>query len=187
MTVHSTPLKSWVRSARRVNAIELEIMTLRYDLDGALEAGQYGLAWWSAQELFTFAVELWLAGADVESPAEEDPVERACAALDAVRRVNPGLADDAWELWLRPQPPADGTRRAVEETLAFAEQRLGLAWALSRQQTVLRWAASTSTLRAVARHLGMAASEDWYVGVSDAPDTDWYGEIVATLEAEGGS
>ncbi|MET7369770.1 hypothetical protein ABZS61_28665 [Streptomyces sp. NPDC005566] len=184
MTAHSTPLKSWVRSRRRVNTIELKIMALRYDLDGAVEAGQHGLAWWSAQELFTFAVELSLIESGVESPSMEDPVERVCGALDSLHRVNPELAEAAWELWLRPQPSQEEMGRALDETLAFIEQRLGLPWVLSRQQAVLRWAASTSALRAVAKHLGMAASEDWYVGASDAPDLDWYSEIVATLEAE---
>ena len=87
-------------------------------------------------------------------------------------------------LWLRPQPPDAEIRRGLDATLAFVEHRLGLPWVVSRQQAVLRWAASPSVLRAVAKQLGMAASEDWYVGASDTPDLDWYGEIVATLEAE---
>lgn len=184
MTVPSMPLKSWVRTKRGVNALELEIMALRYDLDGALEAGQYGLAWWSGHALLTTAVELSLAESGVELRSHEDPVERACAVLDALHRVNPGLAEATWELWLRPQPSEDEILRALDETLAFIEQRLGLPWVLSRQQVVMRWASSTSVLRAVAKQLGMAASEDWYVGASDSPDLDWYSEIVATLEAE---
>ncbi|MGW2116639.1 hypothetical protein [Streptomyces zhihengii] len=184
MTVHSVPLKGWVRTKRGINALELHIMSLRYDLDGALEAGQYGLAWWAGQNVLTAAVELSLAEAGAELPAQEDPVERACAALDALRRTNPELAGAAWELWLCPQPPDAEIRRGLDETLAFVEHRLGLPWVVSRQQAVLRWAAGTSVLRAVAKQLGMAASEDWYVGASDTPDLDWYGEIVATLEAE---
>ncbi|MFB8140887.1 hypothetical protein [Streptomyces parvus] len=185
MTVHNTPLKGWLRTKRGINALELEIMALHYDLDGALEAGQHGLAWWTGHAMLTTAVELSLAESGVDVGSQEDPVEQACAALDALHRVNPELAGAAWELWLRPQPPEDEIRQAIDGTLTFIEQRLGLPWALSRQQVVMRWASSTSVLRAVAKRLGMAASEDWYVGASDSPDLDWYGEIVATLEAEG--
>ncbi|MEU1470970.1 hypothetical protein ABZ434_22405 [Streptomyces sp. NPDC005761] len=184
MTVHSLPLKGWVRTKRRVNAIELDVMALRYDLDGALDAGQYGLAWWAGQAMLTAAVELSLVESGVELRGQEDPVERACSALDALHRVNPVLAQATWELWLRPQPSEGEVQRALDEILAFIEQRLGLPWVLSRQQVVMRWAASTSVLRAVAKQLGMAGAEDWYLGGSDSPDLDWYSDIVATLEQE---
>ncbi|WP_328904145.1 hypothetical protein OHR86_33005 [Streptomyces sp. NBC_00441] len=184
MSPHSVPLKTWLKARRAVNALHLELMALNYDLDGALASGQYGLAWWTQQNMLTTAVELSLSEAGTEVPPSADPLDRAFTSLDLLRRAGPERAATAWELLLRTQPQDSEVREESARTLAFIEHGLGLPRALTRQGAVREWAESTALLRAVAKHVGVARSDTWYLSRETGPDTDWYSDVLAVLADE---
>ncbi|MEV0008962.1 hypothetical protein AB0M10_18390 [Streptomyces sp. NPDC051840] len=184
MPVRDASLKDWLRAERAVNGHHLEIMGLHYDLTGALAAGQHGLAWSAQQSLLVETLRVRLAYAGVACRTAGDRVTRAFAVMEATAAMDAALADDAWELWLRPMPPDDEIPEALEEVRCFVADRLGLPWARDRAAAVRRWAENTNDLRTVARRLGMAQSDDWYVSEKPESTPDWYAEVLAALEAE---
>jgi hypothetical protein len=188
LMVDSQSLREWLRTRRQINHLHLTLMTLRYDLDGAMDAQQPTLAWRSQAELLCTGVHLFLARSGVAVPAghQDDRVDGACRVMAALERVHPELSDQAWHLLLRPIPPHEQLAGEIERTLAFAATRLGMPWVASRRDTVVQWAADTRLLRSVAKRFGIAQSDDWYLSAdgTSAPGTDWYDEVIASLEQE---
>jgi hypothetical protein len=189
MTVEIRPLKEWLVRRRTVNQCREVMMALRYDLDGAMAAGQLGLAWRTQEEMLGTGGQLYLAALGVAGSdgREDDRMDRLLRVLDVLARIDPALGAEAWRLWLRPVPPATQLPFEVDRTLRFLDQRLGVGGLSSRRESVLTWAADTRTLRAVGKQFGLAQSDDWYVAAQDAeaPDGDWYADVLASLDREG--
>lgn len=176
--------RDWLRRRRSVNDLNRWIMGLHYDLEGALEAEQRGLAWRSQEELLGAAVQLYLVRVGVETVRNpDDRIDRIAARLETLERVQPSLAAEAWQLWMRSVPPLSSLRPEIDRTLEFIRQRLELPWLSSRRDSVLTWADDTRSLRLVARQFGIAQTDDWYV-TADPQSTDWYKEIITRLDQE---
>jgi hypothetical protein len=186
MSLANAPIRSWLKGQREFNELHLEMMTLWYDLDGARSTGQTGVAWWAQQRLLVAAVRLLLREAGVALALAREELERAFLALEALRRVNPALSDEVWDLWLRPLPAQEELAHETDRTLRFIGNKLDAPWAVTRQGTVARWADSTRALRTVAQRLGIAQANSWYLSASSDPGADWYQEVLAVLADERG-
>ncbi|WP_144122628.1 hypothetical protein [Catellatospora sichuanensis] len=184
MSVVAKPLKTWVKEHSDLNYEHLATMALRHDLDGALDAGQLGLAWWAQQQMLLNSVVLFLADAGITVPWSEDRLDRAMQAMQLLEGLNPALADQVWQRWLAPIPPVDDLVHEIDRTMELITSGLKVPFASSRDETVIKWATSTKIVRTVAQQLGIAQRDDWYVSdptVSE-PELDWYGEVLKTLE-----
>jgi hypothetical protein len=187
MAVNSAPLKEWLRTKRTVNDLYQIMMSLRYDLDGATDAGQLGLAWRTQEELLRVGVELHLCQVGVQLPArqDDDRLDRGFRVMEALERMDPARAAEAWRLWLHPIPPPDLLTEQIHRTLSFLVDELGHAWLRSRRETVLAWASDTEVLRAAAKAFGVAQSDDWYLSATPGSSTeDWYQEVLDSLDEE---
>jgi hypothetical protein len=181
MWVTTAPLTGWLRNQRRIAALRVDIMTLWFDLEGALAADQGTLAWWTQERLLLSGLALYLTTVGVAVPDHADRLERAFAALGALAAVDESLSHEAWLLWLRPMPD-DGLRGEIQRTLDFLVHRLGLA-VDSRATATRAWADDVRALREVAKSLGIAQSDDWYLRSDDLPvqQEDWYMDVMETL------
>jgi hypothetical protein len=189
MRTDSESLRDWLKAKSLINDLHRAVMSARYDLDGALDSGQLGLAWRSQENLLHLGLHLYLvrAGVSVTQSLSDERIDRAVHLLESLRRVQPSLCGAAWDLLLRPVPPAERLPAELDRTLAFLQRDLHLPWISSRQETVLRWADDTRVLRALAREFGIAQSDEWYLNsTSPGKPTDWYGDLVRTLEEEQG-
>lgn len=182
--MRDTPLREWLKEHRETNNWYMELMALSYDLEGALDADQPGLAWWTQEDMLVKGLRLFLLEAGCPVPPVRDRVEHIFDAVEVLGRTNPALAGKVWDLLMRPAPEAAQLRPEIDRTLRLLAEDLGFPWVLRREEAVLRWAASTSILRTVAAGLRMAQADDWYLGDSATPDLDWYSQVVRTLEEE---
>lgn len=183
MLATSEPIMAWLRRQRRHVELELDMMAFRYDLDGALAADQYGLAWLARQDLLITAVELHLRGCGVTPPSSVDYPERMCVLLQALTRLDAVRGEQVWQL-LETPAPVEGTdlRAAIELTLRYMSDDLAVRAADSRNGAVLAWADATKLLREVAQGLGMAQSDDWYLqGGDGTSQLAWYDEVLSVL------
>lgn len=176
-------MRTWLKSLRTVNDAHLSIMTLSYDLEGALAADQPSLAWWAQERVLLESVRLFTLEADIEVDGI-DEVDESFRRLERLSALNPALAERAWQLWMRSLPGREDLQAAVEETFTFVREDLGLPWALDRSSAVLRWAESTQVMRAVARNLGIAQTDDWYLTSADGADGSWYDDVLRALESD---
>ena len=188
MTVHSEPMMTWLRRQRRTVELELELMAFHFDLDGALGAGQLGLAWLARQDLLIAAIELHLRERGSEPASGADRPERICLLMRALATSDARLADDAWRLLDEPIAPGiEQIRQAVARSLTFMTRTLGVPAAQSRDTAMRAWADAIALLRSVARSLGVAQAEDWYLSDSDTDGhLGWYDEVMNLLESSAG-
>lgn len=187
MTVYTESVMLWLRRQRTTVQLQLQIMASLFDLEGALDAEQPGLAWAARQDLLAAAVEMHLHFRGIpREPAADEP-ERICLLLHALARVDGALAEEAWAL-LEEQAPldADQRQRDLERTTAFMTGPLAIAAAASRDAATRAWAEAIKLLRDVAKRMGIAQAEDWYLPDGDAQGRlDWYDEVINLLDAKG--
>jgi len=184
MLVRNEPAMNWMRRQRRAVDLELDMMAARFDLEGALEAGQWELVWMARQELLVAAAEIHLRGRGVEPVKGADITETTWLLLDRLAQVDAALAQRVWALLEQPAPLTEpGLRAAVDDATAFMVTTLAVPSAVSRDAAVRGWADAIKLLRSVARELGgMAQSDDWYLSDSDPGERlDWYDEVLGTL------
>jgi hypothetical protein len=188
LSTGSQPLRDWLQVRRHVNELYLTMMSWRYDLDGAVEARQVGLAWHALGGMTSTGVQLYLlrAGVDIRNQPE-GRMDRTLHQLNALAHVHPALAGEAWQYWLRPVPNVDELPPEIDRTLTLLRDGLGLPWVSTRRETVLQWAHDTRSLRQVAKEFGLAHSDDWYLSAVsiNSPDFDWFREVVDSLYQEG--
>lgn len=183
MLTTTEPIMDWLRRQRRQVELELDMMAFRYDLDGALAADQYGLAWIARQDMLITAVELHLRERGVTPTGWMDHPDRMCTLLRVLSELDPVRGEQAWQHAEAAAPlDAEQLRAAVDRTLRFLTHDLAVASAGSRGDAVLAWADGTKLLREVAAGLGMAQSDDWYLRDGDGTgQLAWYDEVLAAL------
>jgi hypothetical protein len=169
-----------------VNDLQQELMSLSFDLDGALAAGQLELASWARENLLSAAVALFLSQADVSVPDNIKTAEARIGILDRLRSVNPDLARRMEELLVRPMAAdVEGAQEDLSEVRLFLSEKLGVE-ASTRRAAVTTWAEGVRTLREVAAVLGVAGADSWYLAdQTGGSERDWYDDILASIDAEG--
>lgn len=173
---------SWLTEQRRESQRQQWLMSQKFDLDGALATGQPELAARSCQHVLLMAVELYLCriGIPYEVVLEDGRSDGALAVMAALRRADGRLADDVWDLVLLPAPESlADVEPQVRRVLDFVAERLGVS-AQERSSAIRSWADSVDLLRTVAKRLGLAGSDDWYV--HDGGPDDWYAQVMGVLE-----
>lgn len=185
MITRSHALGPWLRARKDANGIELDLMALLFDLEGALDAQQLGLAWISQEQILNHALRLYVAQRDPAAPsvAGYSP-DHVAASIELVARWNAPLAARAWELVLRPvQLTPEGVEAAVAQTLAFVTHELHVAAGGSRAGATRAWAEGVDTLRRVAAKAGLAGSESWYLPTPDGEHgaAEWLDDVLSTL------
>jgi hypothetical protein len=176
------PLSAWLKARRRQNNLQLNLMGAMFDLEGALDAGQLGLAWVSQEALLTMGCTLHALQRGLAVPESADELEVACAALEALAAVDAEAAGKAWRLWLRPIPDVSELPAEIGRTVEFLSSDLGLRAAVSRAAATRAWAEGIDTMRRVAGVIGLAQSDDWYLpGGGDDSGQGWYENVLASI------
>lgn len=180
-------LMSWLKHERDNNQLWLWLMGEKFDLDGASASNQPELAWRAVQNLLLLAVELYLHRRGVRyQDIGDDPADRACVILDTLDSVNNSLAAEAWELllWSNGADLASQVQRIHD----FTAERLDVPMA-SRASTIRAWADGVEMLRDLARGLGLARSDSWYLQEETSPDEQigWYEEVLSLLDQHQGA
>lgn len=177
-------LAGWVRARKDANDLDLALMALQFDLEGALDAGQFGLAWISQERILQISLQLYVAQRDGETPSSANDMVAVTACVDRIEKWNAPLAERAWELLLRsPALTPDEVGRAAAEALTFISEDLGISAVATRTGATRAWAEGVDTLRRVAAHAGLAASGSWYIPRPDGEaDLSWLDDVLSTLE-----
>ncbi|MEV0134022.1 hypothetical protein AB0H83_36855 [Dactylosporangium sp. NPDC050688] len=185
MSARGDSLLEWVKSQRDANAHQQELMSHWFDLDGAVRAGQWELAWRARQGLLMEAIELFLHERGVRLPGSLDVTEQLCIALDAVAALNPALADTLWDLVLRDGPSDElAMRREVDEMLRVVRSELSIPLS-DRLDSIEMWADGVRVLREVAAGMRLTGSDAWYLSAADpSAQLGWYDEVLALLEEQ---
>jgi len=181
----AVPLVEWLRAQRRSNELQLELMTERFDFDGAIAAGQAELAWWAALRIVTAAARLYLYERGVDCPGGLDWAGDTRTMVDRLGALDPSLADELWGCLLQPAPSSiDDVRRTATAIMRLANERFH-ARQLDRDSSVREWAEGTRLLREVALELQIAGADKWYLRSEDSSSTglSWYDEVIAQLVA----
>lgn len=183
MLVQTQPTMTWLRRQRREVELELGLMASQFDLDGALAAGQLGLAWMTRYSLLYTAVDLHLRRRGVECEPLADDADQVCRLMDCLDRLDPALGAEVWlRLEERCPDTEQETRLAVADATRFIAETLGVREAASREAAVRAWADAIRLLREVAHGMGLAQSDDWYLHEdSSASQLDWYDEVMGAL------
>lgn len=179
------PLLDWLRRQRRLNELQLELMTERFDFDGAMSAGQLELAWWAMSRIVTTAARLYLYERGVSCLEGLDAPGNTRLMVERLAALDPGLAEELWQFLLQPAPSTiDGVRRAASVGMRLANERFR-AKQLDRDASVREWADGARLLREVAVGLGIAGADKWYLrsDESSAEELSWYDEVIAQLAA----
>jgi hypothetical protein len=178
----ATPLFDWLRRQRRLNHLQLELMTERFDLDGAAAADQPELVWWATLRIVAAAVRSYLMERGVTCQEGVDWSANTQTLLGELASIDAALADEVWELLLRPAPRATPDLvRASADALQLAITRLG-AKQLDRATSIRDWADGVRLLREVAVSLGIAAADSWYLTTNDVGhELSWYDEVMSHL------
>lgn len=153
----------------------LEIMTLMYDLDGALEAGQLGMARYTAVSLLDASVALWLRERNIALPDFEHPQARARVALRLLGAVNADLADRVSHLYTAQVPTEDRAVTAHCRTVLGTVGELTGYRAAGLNASVRGWADSAQAVRAMCERLGVPVS-DFYWAPPEAES--WYSDVL---------
>jgi hypothetical protein len=180
----AVPLIDWLRRQRRLNELQLELMTERFDFDGAVSAGQPELAWWAMLRTVAAAARLYLYERGVGCPEGSDWTSNTRAMLEQIASLDPTLANELWQRLLQPAPATmDDLVREASAGLRFANDRFQTEQ-LDRDATVRGWADGVRLLREVAAGLKIAGADKWYVHANDASaGLSWYDEVMAQLTA----
>ena len=156
----------------------LEIMALLYDLDGALEAGQAGLARFTAISLIEASVALWLRERGITVPSFASislTSARARVALSLLAGVNDDLAQQVSALYRAALPPGMAAVRAFcQVAIALVGELTGYA-DVSPDSVVSGWADLAQAVRALCDRMGVPLN-DFYWAPPGAQT--WYGDAL---------
>lgn len=177
------PLTDWLRNGRGISTLCMEMLAHWFDLEGALEAQQAELAWWTQERLLFIGIRLHIADVTgTDSAKGTDRAEADYGALDALLMLNEELGKEAWCLCSR-NVPADlaELKSETQLTVDFLRHKLHVPVG-SRTDAIRQWADSAKVLREMARMLGIAGSDEWYLRDEQADDVgDWYQEVMRSL------
>jgi hypothetical protein len=153
----------------------LEIMCLTYDLDGAVDAGQVGLARYTATSLLDAAVACWLRERGVAVPTFAHVPARARVALSILEAVNPDLAGRVSAAYRGVAPPtADAVRAHCDDVLGLVGELLGYGVGGLRS-AVCGWVESARETRRICEQLGVPVKEFYWT----PPDAEtWYSDVL---------
>ena len=145
-----------LKRLRRITDLEQALWRYRFDLDGALSAGQYELAWSSRDQLLIRGLELYLRSSGVGLPVAPDSVQHVCTLMRHLLVIDAAAAAVWWHLLVRDVPSEEATlRQETDESLAFLRDRLGVRAAASRGEAILQWAEGMRRMRDVGQALGV--------------------------------
>jgi hypothetical protein len=175
------PLLPWLKGRRRANSLELDLMIRRYDIDGALDAGQPELAWRTRELILVSGIELFLCYRGFSPVVRDDVVDRAIAVTDRLAKVSRPLAAEAVRLLLQPAPTENASLRGEMQAVdTFLREQLSIESAGARGTAIQVWADGLRVVREVGRALQVAGSGNWYL--PEDPDTgdesQWYDEVI---------
>jgi hypothetical protein len=187
MTAPATaPLIQWLRAWQRTVSVRQDLMSTRYDLDGALGAGQWGAVGEACRGLVSLSVTLRLLRAGVDLPAAATRRQQWHDAADLLAQLAPDLAERAWSLYLATVGTDEPARGHSRHVLAFVEamatashgpmEDAGIA------SLVLAWAAEAHALEGFCRRVGVPVSDAWYL--SDPAHRHWYADVTDQVAKE---
>jgi hypothetical protein len=146
-------------------------MSISFDLDGSLQAEQWGLVADACRRALTAAVTSWLMERDVEVIDLSGNTQQWLASVGSLEAVAPYLADEAWELFLAPVGDGGHAREHTERVLDFIRGRLGCDVDVEGSEQLRTWATSAEDFQEACVRLGLPRP-DWYLtgatGASDA-------------------
>ncbi|WP_194890866.1 hypothetical protein [Catenulispora pinisilvae] len=172
-----------LRTLRRTNTLQLEVMAQYFDFEGAMAAEQPELAWRAREGLLATGIELNLCAVRLAGPPLDDRAEQICALLQSLSQVSPALGATAADLLERPAPGAlSAIGQDTAAVIAFVRDDLGVAGVDSRAQAMKAWADGVRHLRDLARVLGLAQADGWYLP-ADRPEghLTWYDDVMNAI------
>ncbi|TDD11643.1 hypothetical protein [Nonomuraea diastatica] len=176
------PMPVALRRSHDESSGRLEIMALMYDLDGALKAGQLGLARYTAGSLIDASVAVWLRERCTALPAFEHATARARVALSVLRAVNPDLASRVSALYCAALPlDVDAVTSHCQAVLDLVGDLTGHG-SDGLASAVRAWAESARATRDLCERLGVPVG-DFYWAPPDAET--WHSDVLkhAAMEA----
>jgi hypothetical protein len=185
LLVQEEPIRQWLQRNRRTNELQMGLVALYHDLDGALAAGQLELAWRTKDNLIVVAVHLHLRTRNINYSDHGDLAAQAEAMMSVLAGLNERLAVDVWRELLAPAPlDSDHLRTGIERARDLIHVRLGAPH--SREDAIRSWADGVKALREIAHTIGIAQDNSWYVPEqsADADPEHWYEEIMRVLDSD---
>lgn len=176
----------WLRRQRRLNELQMELMSQRFDFDGAITGCQPEMAWWAMLRTVAAAARLYLYERGVSCSEGLDWTANTRALMDQLAGLDAAFAEELWRRLLQPAPPTmEGVVREAAEAIALVNERLR-AKPLNRDASVRGWADSVRLLREVAVGLQIAGADRWYINANDTDaGLSWYDDVMAQLTARG--
>jgi hypothetical protein len=184
LLVQEEPIRQWLQRNRRTNDLQMDLVALYHDLDGALAAGQFELAWRTKDKLLVGAVHLHLRTRNINYPDDGDFAGETAATMSVLAGINERLAADVWRELLEPAPlDSDRLLASIERSRDLIHVRLGAPD--SREDAIRSWADGVKVLREIAHKIGIAQDNSWYVPeqTADADPELWYEEIMRVLDS----
>jgi hypothetical protein len=164
-----------LRALHDVSNGRLEIMSLMYDLDGALDAEQVGMARYTAISLLDAAVAQWLRERAISAPTFPHIAARARVGLSLLAGVNPALAAHVDTLYNAAIPvQASAVAAYCHDVIAVVAKLSGYGSA-GLGAAVSGWAESAQAVRAVCERLGVPVN-DFYWAPPDAET--WHSDVM---------
>lgn len=153
----------------------LEIMTLTYDLDGALDAGQLGMARYAATSLLDASVAQWLREHGIEVTAFGQSPARARICLAMLAAVDADLAGRVSALYgavlpLEAEPVHAHCRRVIQSVGHLLGDGAG-----GLSAAVAGWADRAQALRAMCDRLGVPLNDFYWAPPSEKT---WYSDVM---------
>jgi hypothetical protein len=171
-----------LRRLHEISNSRLEIMTLIYDLDGALGAGQIGMARHTAVSLLDASVTLWLRERGIAVPEFAHAPVRGRVAFRRLGAVNADLADRVSRISTAEVPAEAGpVAEHCREVLGLVGELTGYE-AGSLTASVSGWVDTAKAVRATCVRLGMPLN-DFYWPPPDAES--WYSDVLRFVSSEG--
>ncbi|MEU6590344.1 hypothetical protein ABZ923_14185 [Streptomyces sp. NPDC046881] len=176
-------LVAWLRELQQETDVQREIMSLQFDIEGAIDSAQIELAWCSLQDMIVSSLELYLRRAGIQPIATGDQPERSGLLLQHLRRISRANAATAQELLEKPAPTeVPDLLTQIEMVRLFLHGELGIELAASRESATRSWADSVLSLRRTAGEIGLAQGDGWYLSSADSADhIGWYDEVMEAL------
>jgi hypothetical protein len=177
------PVASTAALTRRhqISAHRLEVMSLFWDLDGALAAGQLGLARHTGASLLEAAVALFLVERGVTVPGFTG-TERAVTAFAALTRINSSVADQVSRFYVARVPCGKSeVDTHIRRVLHLVRQLIG-AHGRTLPSAVAQWAVSEEAMRRICDRLGLPVG-DFYWSLPDAGS--WASQVWSFVDDDG--